>query len=381
MNKNVSLKSGITKMKKYERVVIEMKHFFSDREFTQNQQIPTEFELMKIYQVSRTTIRRALYALEEMNIIRRTQGSGTFYCGHEKESRNTRTSKGLIGLVNYYYLDYIYGEIIRGIEDTLSESGYTLILANSNESETKQRNIIKRMIEQGIKGLILEPSRNLLIDKNHKIAELLQHSGIAVVNTHWGIKNCGASTVTLDDFHAGYQAAQYLMSKGHRLMGIIYKSDVQAGFERYRGFSKAIEDHGLVMDEKNVKCFTQKEEMLNNRPGYYLTAEILGASRGIPTALFYMNDRLALDGYVAIKEAGFSIPQDISVLGFDDYETASLVQPGLTTYIHPKYRLGKWAARVLVDILETQPPRIPLSLTFEAVLKERDSVRNLQAID
>lgn len=368
-------------MKKYEHVVFDLKRTFRDKTFSPDQQIPTEFELMKMYQASRTTIRRALHTLEEQKIIRRTQGSGTFFCGDENLKNTIQSNKGLIGLVNYYYLDYIYSEIIRGIEDTLSEYGYALILANSNENEEKQKTIIKGMIEQGIKGLILEPSRNLLIKKNHKIAELLKNAGIAVVNTHWGIRNSGSSTVTLDDFHAGYQAAEYLMSKGHRQMGILYKSDVQAGYERYRGFTKALKDHGLALDDKNVKCFTQKEEALDNRPGYQLTLEILHGSERIPTAFFYMNDRLALDGYEAIKEEGYSIPQDISVLGFDDYETASMVQPGLTTYIHPKYRLGKWAARVLVDMLETPPPRIPVSMTFDAVLKERESVRDLQAID
>jgi len=365
------------KEKKYERIAKNLKLLFRKDKFTYGQQIPTEYALMKEYQASRTTVRRALQLLDEQQFIRRSQGAGTFFCREEETSSANHQTRGLIGLVNYYYLDYIYGEIVRGIEDTLSRAGYSLLLANSNENEEKQVHIIQSMIEQGVQGLILEPSRNLMMEEDHEILQLLEETDIAVVNTHWAVKHFNGSTVTLDDYRGGFQAAEYLIKKGHRDLAIIYKADLQAGSDRFQGFIKAAENYGIPLNRIFSRSYTQEDEKGNPHIAYSLTEEVLRKKEGHPSAIFYMNDRLAIEGYEAVNDAGLSIPYDISILGFDDYETADMVQPGLTTFIHPKYHLGKWAARLLVDLLETDPPRNPVSMTFSPQLKERGSVREL----
>lgn len=368
------------KEKKYEIIAQNLKQCFLKGEFICGQQIPTEHELMERYQASRTTVRRALKILEAEYLIRKTQGAGTYYCGEETFSRNNPKLKGLIGLVNFHYFDYIYAEIIRGVEDSLSHSGYSLILANSNENEDNQISNIQSMIDQGVEGLIFEPSPNIMVEENHNLIEILEKSGIVVVNTHLALKRFESSTVELNDYSAGFQAAEYLINKGHTQLGIVYKSDVPAGYDRYNGFVNAQEARGISMNSQLSRSYSQEDEKRIGNPGYQLTASILKEKDHCPSAIFYMNDRLALEGYKAINDAGLSVPYDISVLGFDDYETSSMLQPGLTTFIHPKYKLGKWAARIMIDMLETDPPRIPVSMTFEPKLMERGSVKELQTL-
>ena len=113
-------------------------------------------------------------------------------------------------------MDYIYPEIIRGIEDTLFESGYSLVLANCNQDYSRELSSLQRLIDQGIKGLILEPSRNFLIDREHPITKMLENLQIPIVATHWGRNNAKLSTVTINDELAGYEAIRHFLKKGHK---------------------------------------------------------------------------------------------------------------------------------------------------------------------
>jgi len=379
----------MTKKPRYEEIFIHLTQYFKDNKYLFNQQIPTEHSLMDMFNVSRTTIRRALQLLEDNQIISRTQGCGSFYIADanlEKAqiipSITAKVQKGFIGLVNYFSLDYIYTEIVRGIEDVLSENGYSLVLGNSNQDESKQIEVVKRMVNQGVKGLILEPSRNLLIDENNLISSILDESGLPVVTTHWAIKDKNVSTVTIDDEYAGYIAGQYLLKKGHRKIATVYKIDVQAGHDRFIGLKRIMTEKGLSIPNHWIKIFTEEDEQQNQNQGYSLTKDLLLKEEGDrPTAIFFMNDRLAVGGYKAIREMGLKIPDDISVIGFDNHESASVVHPGLTTFSHPKYRLGKWAARTVIDMVESESSILPMKIVFEPKMVERGSVRDLSSID
>lgn len=350
---------------------------FIKERFETGRQLPTEFELMDNLEVSRNTIRKAILELEKDGIVSRKHGSGTFFVSHKKAERE---NSGLIGLGNFYFMDYIYPEIIRGIEDTLYESGYSLVLANCNQDYSRELSSIQRLIDQGIKGLILEPSRNFLIDKEHPIMKLLDSLKIPVVTTHWGNNNTAFSTVTINDEQAGYQAIKYLIEKGHKKIGIIYKSDVQAARFRYNGYCKALEEAGIELDPNLIASYDDADEARDKNQGYLCTEELLYKSNREVTALFYFNDNIALQGYEALREMNIKIPDDISVIGFDNFHNTHLVHPPLTTFEHPKYHLGKWAAKILIDELEEGKRIHPMELIFEPVIIERESVKDLTKV-
>lgn len=361
---------------KYKQVKNYLMGLFKREQFETGRQLPTEFELMDELDVSRNTVRKAILELEEEGIVKRKHGSGTYFLTMGDEKIKTG---GLIGLGNFYFMDYIYPEIIRGIEDTLYDCGYSLALANCNLDYGRELSSIQRLIDQGIKGLILEPSRNFLLAKDHPMMQLLDSLKIPVVATHWGGSNTTFSTVTINDEQAGLQATNYLIGKGHKRIGIIFKNDVQAACFRFNGYTHALEEAGIEVDQKLIVSYDDIDEARDTNQGYLCTEELLHKAGGDLTAIFYFNDNTALQGYEALKEARLKIPEDISVIGFDNFHHTHLVNPPLTTFEHPKYNLGKWAAKILIDEIEQGSRIHPMELIFEPVMIERESVRDLNA--
>ncbi|MFW5694265.1 MAG: substrate-binding domain-containing protein [Alkalispirochaeta sp.] len=346
---------------------------FKKEEYTSGRKLPTEQALTFELGVSRSTVRQALDILESDGIIVRKHGSGTFFVGHAEPDHSGKT--GLIGLINFFFMDYIYPEIIRAIEDTISAEGYSLALTNCNLDPQREIESVERLVEQGVKGLILEPSRNSQIDETHPMQRLISDLEIPIVTTHWGISNVRVSTVTVDDVRAGYEATRYLINAGHREIALVYKREVQAGEDRFTGYRRALSEADIPYREERVVSFNNAEEAQNFRQGYELTNLLLERTPR-PTAIFYFNDHIAMQGYQAIQERGLAIPDDVSVIGFDNYAPTALLHPPLTTFEHPKYELGRWAAKLLLDeIAQPRAKRLPMKLVFESTLVERASVR------
>lgn len=350
---------------------------FRKQEYKPGTKIPTEQALTRTMGVSRTTIRQALSMLEKDGVVERRHGSGTFFVGHSSRQPESDQKKGLIGMINFFYMDYIYPEIVRGAEDAAFEKGYYLVLTNCNMDHEKEIDSVVQLLNQGVHGLILEPSRNVQIDDEHPMMRLIEERGIPVVSTHWGRSSGKTSAVTIDDRRAGMLATRYLLDRGHRRIAMIYKMDVESGRDRYMGFRRAMEEAATVVDERFVVGYKYEDEIINFEQGYLHTRRILAeySEHGErPTAFFYFNDRLAQQGYRAIREAGLRIPQDISVIGYDNYHTSAMLHPALTTFEHPKYNLGRWAARLLLDAIEQGKDAMPVNIFFQPKIVERESV-------
>lgn len=354
---------------------------FRHAQYIPGQKLPTEYQLTTSLNVSRTTIRQALEMLEQDGIIEKKRGSGTFYVGHTQLNPRRDATTGLIGIMNFFFMDYIYPEIIRGIEDTTAARGYSLVLANGKLSREREVDSVYRLLDQGIKGLILEPSRNFQLDPEHPIYKLIQSLTIPVVTTHWGVSNASFSSVSLDDIRAGYDATKYLLDHGHTKIAIVYKRDVQAGCDRFEGYKQALFEAGVETIPWWIQTFDTNDESTDIRQGYLTTQRVIQASQEQtdhqPTAIFYFNDHTAQQGYMAFQEANWNVPRDISVIGFDNYHASRVMYPPLTTFDHPKYQLGKWAANILLEKIEEQEESLPIKMLFEPKIVERESVRTL----
>jgi GntR family transcriptional regulator of arabinose operon len=190
----------------------------------------------------------------------------------------------------------------------------------------------------------------------------------------WALDESHLSYVSLDDVEAGFRATSYLIEAGHRRIACIYPDDHIPGLQRYQGYRKALETYGIEHDprfDKSGSIFkrTQTEHII-----YTLTKELLELGDDRPSALFFFNDKWALRGYVAIREAGLKIPDDISVMGFDDFEFAALAEVPLTTVVHPQNQIGKWAAEILFDEIKHKGQRIPRQIIIKPTIAIRDSV-------
>ena len=193
-------------------------------------------------------------------------------------------------MVNYFFIDYIYTEILKGIEEETEKSGYLLVISNSYGSYEKQYEAIVNLLDQNIDGLVIEPSYYLQTQKDHKILDLLNSLNIPIITTHREIKHGSFSSVILDDVYAGESAARYLLQKGHTRIGYILKREVQPYLDRFIGFSKVMAEAGYPLQERYCVSIEEKDRNTSSLPGYEMTKKILEENDEKPTAIFYFND-------------------------------------------------------------------------------------------
>lgn len=336
--------------------------------------LPGEIDLSKNLGVSRNTVRHAMQELSSKYRIERTPGRGTVYLGELSDSVTTKS----IGFINSSLMYTIYPEMVHAIEDGLYHGGYSMILANGNYDPEKEQESARRMLSHGVLGLIVEPMNSGLLAPDSGIVKVLNDAGVPVLTTNCVIPGLDASYITVDDERIGCQAVEYLVNRGHRRIAIVYKSDTQAGSLRFDGYRRGLSAAAIELDEELVRSYTQDEEDLI--PGAWYTRQILDETDGEqrPTAFIYFNDQLALQAYPVFQEYSLSIPDDVSVIGIDNIPEAAHVSPGISTFNHPKYLMGKLAAEMMLARLGPHNDRLHHGVVMRANLVERESVRSLR---
>lgn len=365
------MEEQVRRLPKYVQVKKQILALIDSEDMQPGDFIPSENRLVSLFQVSRNTVRQAIDELVNLNILASHQGRGTYFKGY-RDSGKTRTK--LIGVINHTTLTSIYPSIIHGIEDVLHQKDYTMVLSNSAHNTERELASLKRMLDIGIDGLIMEPTFSAHIRPDDALSLLIQSLDIPLVFTHFSSPFFEISSVEIDEFQSGYLSAQYLIQHGHRDIAIIIKTDALSLQQRLDGFSQALNDYGIDQPEEFLQVFTEKHE--KDIPGRQFTRALLEGRRR-PSAIYYYNDETAVQGYRYLKEQMISIPEDISILGFDNIDEAAGLHPGLTSFEHPKYHLGCLAARVLFDELDAPRSCHKKHIKLIPELVERDSVRLL----
>lgn len=271
-----------------------------------------------------------------------------------QQARSLRVGRSnTIGLVVHELGTNYVGAIVRGIDAVLAEAQYDLMLFTTHRRKTKEVAYVATLTRGLADGLLLvlprEPEAylNTLRNKNFPY----------VLIDHQGIDNTGPA-VGATNRAGGYEATQFLIQQGHRQIGFI-TGDMNLGCSRDRlaGYKTALAEHGLPTIPELI-C-----EGDFYQPRGYSAARQLLALNTPPTAIFASNDVSAFGVMEAVRDVGKRIPEDISIIGFDDITQASQVNPQLTTVRQPLEQMGREAARMLLALLndpEAQPERIEL---------------------
>ncbi len=232
-----------------------------------------------------------------------------------------------------------FAEIIQSLEDACFELGYNIILCNSYDDPKKQAAYIRVLMEKRIDGLILVSSGS-----DEELTRLLADEGIPKVLVDRELDGVSADFIEADHEDGGYQATQYLISLGHRHIACVAgPQNILASAARIKGYQRALREAGL-----------------NFNPDYLIYADFtsLGGFNAFqhllalparPSAIFASNDLMAIGGICAANQVGIRIPDDLSVLGYDDIALASFSTPPLTTIAQPKQAIGRLTAEVLID--------------------------------
>ena len=263
-----------------------------------------------------------------------------------------------------------FAEIIHAVEDHCYRQGYSLFLCNTQNDPEKIKNHVEMLTKKRVDGLLVMCSEYT----QHSLDVLSSFSSVPMVVMDWG-PNTDTDIIEDNSFTGGYLATKHLIDCGHKEIGLIAgELDKTTARTRYEGFVKAMNEVNLPIHENWIM-----EGFFEPEDGYECMNKIL-AQDSLPTAVFCCNDVMALGAISAITEKGLRVPDDISIIGYDNIHSSRFYAPPLTTIHQSKSRLGAQAVNLLFERIANKDndnhEKHRIAIHPELVI--RKSVRNLK---
>lgn len=275
----------------------------------------------------------------------------------------------IIGLIITDILNPFYTSLVRSIEDIASSNGYALFLCNADENVQKEKIYIDFMIGERVAGVLLTPVR----EDNCAVIQL-RDAGIPVVCLDRSILDSNMDTVLVDNVSGAYQVVSYLINLGHRRIGAIVGERCTTGQLREEGYRRALSDHGIPVNTAYIQRGFPRENA-----GSLLTCNLLSMPNP-PTAIFCGNNLLTIGALAEVNLRGLKVPDDISIVGFDDLEWYSLVEPTITAVSQPIGLLAETALELLFQRI-TGDGSAGKTIVLEPTLQVRCSSRKVISVE
>lgn len=308
-------------------------------------------DVARLSGVSQTTVSFVINDVPNANISEKTRTAvlkAVKQLGYTPNAMaiGLRTSQShVIGLVTDEIATTPFaGQIIQGAQDAAREQQRLLILMNSGRDASLEDQEIGILLSRQVEGIIYATMRHRIIVPSKLLYQ------IPSVLLDCRDADSSLPSVVPDEFLGGYQAAEALLGKNHRCIGMINTSEnVPASQLREKGFRQALTDHGMEADDGLIVY----GEDGNAKTGYDGAKTLFSRYKHM-TALFCFNDRVAMGTYDALRQMHKRIPEDVAVIGFDNYELISAnLHPELTSMQLPQYEMGRWAVEALLQISQS----------------------------
>jgi LacI family transcriptional regulator len=245
----------------------------------------------------------------------------------------------ILGVLVPNIINPFFAELTRGIEDCCRHAGYSVFLCNSDDDPERQGRYLQTLLERRVDGLLLAAPAG----DSEALAKRLGAVQVTKVVIDRAIEGLAADLVRVDHQAGARIAVEHLLSLGHRRIACLSgPSQFAVSRSRVAGWREALAKAGIHVDEDLLL-----EGEFSAAVGHARTQRLL--ARGDVTAIFASNDLLAIGALRAAAEAGVSVPQDLSVIGFDGIELGAYMHPALCTVGHPIRAIGEMAATVLID--------------------------------
>lgn len=274
-----------------------------------------------------------------------------------------------IGVIIPEVVHFFFSTVISGIEEVAFSRGYNVILTQTNEKLAREKSSIDTMLSNQMDGFLVSYSKETT-DFTH-FSKLL-NQGYPIVFFDRVPEIPGAIHVIVNDYAGAYDATKHLIQQGYsRIVHLAGPSNLKISQERIRGYKDALKEFGIsFLPELVVECTQGTDEEAQK-----ITAQLLQSIAPRPDAFFANNDLAAMGAIQACKIAGFSVPQEIGVVGFSNWQFCSIVDPSLSSVAQNGFQIGAAATEILLDWIEkkTDPKTIEPSVVLETELLVRKS--------
>ncbi len=327
--------------------------------------LPGETEIAARTGNSRQTVRHALMVLEKEGLIRRVRGSGT-YLSDDREGKNTQ-----IAVIVSNAGEYLYPQLIRDIQAVCHPAGLKTAVYSTGNEVMKEREILKILLEDKPAGILMEGSRSALPSPNLDLLSAALRLGIPLVFLGAPLPVPEGAPCICDDNEGGAGLlVRYLLDKGRRNIGGIFKSDDLQGIERYRGYISELIRNDCPVNEKAILWYDTKDrsellERTDHLPRHLDPAVLSGCD-----ALICCNDEIAYHMIRSLLKAGIRVPEDMAVVSFDNSHYCILSPVTITSLAHEKHQMGSIAAMALLDLINEKSAR---SARLPWTIRERAS--------
>jgi GntR family transcriptional regulator, arabinose operon transcriptional repressor len=367
----------VEKQTKYNMVKEKVMEWITTGQVLPGDKIYPESELVRMFRVSRHTVRLAIGDLVHEGWLFREKGVGTF-CTHQKGNNHTESTIGKsIGVITTYISDYFFPQIIRGIESYLSDRGYSLILACTYNNIDKERKCLESMLNRKIDGLIVEPTKSSNYNPNINYYLEFENKNIPYLMINQYYPQLLPSHCIVNDEKGGFIAADHLIKLGHeKIIGIFNTDDLQ-GVYRMKGFIRAFRDNHITSSPEMVLTISSEDQtnILKDKIRQFLMSLKPG-----PTGIVCYNDQLAITVINILRDYKIRVPEDISIVGYDDTHLAVATDVKLTSVSHPKMNMGIEVAKWIVSAVESKSNnrKTPESIIYEPELIIRNSTKSIK---
>lgn len=330
-------------------------------------------DIAKRLNISASTVSRALRSLpdvkpETMKAVKELAAKWNYQPNPIAQGLVKKRSYN-IGVIIPDFLIHFYAEALSGIYKVANEAGYNVMVCQTNETYENELKSLQTLVSSRVDGLIVAISKET-DNFDHLNSLNLKKTPLVVFNR---VSNdIAASKVIFDDFKSGYKATRHLIDCGCKnIAHIAGPMNLQLSIDRKEGFKKALHKYQLnYTDELVVSCDFSLED------GKEAMEKLLQTGKKID-GVFTVCDAAAYGAMAVLKNAGYKIPDDVSVVGFTNEPFAKLIEPSLSTISQPSLEIGETAAHLLIKHVENKESFEAETRIIETELIERNSSRKL----
>ncbi|SLM17382.1 putative HTH-type transcriptional regulator DegA [uncultured spirochete] len=279
--------------------------------------------------------------------------------------RNNRT--GLLALITPEIINPYFAAVASGVQDMCRKSKYQLILCNTGGDESIEISYLDLLSNKQVDGIIIAPPGTHTNPKSDtRIQNLLSKNyPIVMIGKRFDSEDISCDIVTTNTAIGTREAMRHILDGGHSRIAYLGGPNPSIAKTRLATFRSSLSANGLIIDENLIF-----QTNLTLEDGYNICKKLLDAAHR-PTALFAVNDMVAIGAMIALQESGVEIPTEMIVVGFDDIPLASMFRPSLSTVVQPKYDLGHIAAERLIARIEGLVDKFEtISLPTHLVIRE-----------